>query len=765
MKKVLITIVHVALLSVLVHAQVFKVNALYYTVTDAVEKEVQIVPENYPTPSYAPQNVPTGDIIIPATVINPNDSETYTVTKISKSCFAYNNSITSVTIPNTVEIIDSLAFRECKFIETLTFAENSSLVRINNAAFSYNWALTELNLPEGLEVVEDWAFLECKNVTKVTLPSTINTLYEMSFRDLTAIKDFYILAQTPPSFVGVAPWAFYNTAGNATLWIPKGKSATYTGDPWGTFKAKKEILPLDEQVVKVGNLFYKIIDLEAKKVMVVPENYPTLSYITPPTGSIVIPSSITHPGDNETYSVTKIGKNCFIYNNSITGITIPNTVEVIDTFSFNECKSLETLTFEENSSLKRINRSAFAYNWALEELNLPEGLEVVEDWVFLDCKSVTKITLPSTITTLYEMSFRDLNAIQDIYCLAPIPPSFIGVPPWAFYNTADKATLWIPQGKSATYTGDPWGTFKAKKEIVPLEDQVVQVGNLFYKIIDLEAKKVMVVPENYPTLNYTTKPTGNIVIPSSITHPGDNETYSVTKIGRSCFYYNNDITAVTIPNTVELIDSTAFNQCKSMATLTFAENSSLQRINRDAFAYCWGLTELNLPEGLQVVEDWVFLDCKNVTKVTLPSTVTSLYAYSFRDMTSLDDVYCLASNPPTVNVGGTFYGTPITDINLWVPAGKISNYNTIVPWSNFKTIQTIILSNNALPANNVTYNIVRIVFGIDIQMNDAGKDIHIMDVNGRTIYNVKSNNGSNYVNLNKGVYLIRIEDKVTKIVV
>lgn len=60
---------------------------------------------------------------------------------------------------------------------------------------------------------------------------------------------------------------------------------------------------------------------------------------------------------------------------------------------------------------------------------------------------------------------------------------------------------------------------------------------------------------------------------------------------------------------------------------------------------------------------------------------------------------------------------------------------------------------------------MRIVFGIDIQMNDAGKDIHIMDVNGRTIYNVKSNNGSNYVNLNKGVYLIRIEDKVTKIVV
>ena len=52
---------------------------------------------------------------------------------------------------------------------------------------------------------------------------------------------------------------------------------------------------------------------------------------------------------------------------------------------------------------------------------------------------------------------------------------------------------------------------------------------------------------------------GNVVIPESVTYNGT--TYPVTNIWSSAFYECNDLTSITIPNSVTSIGNSAFYDC------------------------------------------------------------------------------------------------------------------------------------------------------------------------------------------------------------
>lgn len=489
MKKLLLIVAQMALLFVFVNGQVFKVGALYYTVTDVPLKKAMVVPENYPTRNYSPANKPTGNITIPSTVLNPNDNETYTVTKISKDCFNYDDVLTGIVIPKTVEVVDTGAFGFCSALTSVVFEKGgTNPLRINRNAFGYSNKFETLELPDNLTAIEDYAFLECIKIESVTLSENLIELYETAFFKLDNLKTFICRAQNPPTFktankAGEEPnpgAVFLSTdISKVTLWVPEGRSSYYTGNPWQYFKEKKEVVPIEKQVVKVGNLYYKITDLDNKKVMVVPENYPTLNYspANKPTGNITIPSSINHPGDNQNYTVAKISKQCFIYNNDLTGIIIPNTVEVVDTSAFQECRNLESLIFEEGGvNPAVIRRAAFSYCTKVPELVIPDNYTVIEDWVFENNTAATSVTLPKNLTHLYERSFWELTSLQSLYCRAQNAPTVVPndgderdpYPPGIFEWKTNIANvdLFIPVGSSASYSGTPWSSFKSKTEMI-----------------------------------------------------------------------------------------------------------------------------------------------------------------------------------------------------------------------------------------------------------------------------------------------------------
>ena len=78
-----------------------------------------------------------------------------------------------------------------------------------------------------------------------------------------------------------------------------------------------------------------------------------------------------------------------------------------------------------------------------------------------------------------------------------------------------------------------------------------------------------------------------------------------------------------------------------------------------------------------------------MTSITIPSSVTTIYARAFAGCTELANVYCYKETVPRTEIYNgqdIFYGSYIEYSTLHVPASAIEAYRTTEPWSQFGTI-------------------------------------------------------------------------------
>ncbi len=104
-------------------------------------------------------------------VIIPSKIQGKTVKGIGKDCFE-SRQITGVQIPETVQIIEAGAFRNCTKLETVIFANQKVSVEIGNSAFKGCTSLKSINLPItpkiGLSAFESCSSLKTLDIKKGT---------------------------------------------------------------------------------------------------------------------------------------------------------------------------------------------------------------------------------------------------------------------------------------------------------------------------------------------------------------------------------------------------------------------------------------------------------------------------------------------------------------------------------------------------------------------------------------------------------------------
>lgn len=109
----------------------------------------------------------------------------------------------------------------------------------------------------------------------------------------------------------------------------------------------------------------------------------------------------------------------------------------------------------------------------------------------------------------------------------------------------------------------------------------------------------------------------------------------VTTIGEDAFR-GYDMTHVTIPDSVIVIESSAFGSCECLTSIYFSK--SLEEVSESSFYGCEALTEVSLPESLKRIETSAFELCTSLKTVSLPNGLEYLGDCAFAQCDNLESL-------------------------------------------------------------------------------------------------------------------------------
>lgn len=469
-------------------------------------------------------------------------------------------------------------------------------------------------------------------------------------------------------------------------------------------------------------------------------------------GEITIPetvtAAVTYGGvlqGNATYKVIMLRANLFRavgsgVTSQITKITIPKTVQHIESRCFDAC----------------VNMTEFVIEGATDGTS---QLKEIDSHAFLNCKKLASITLPNTVTYLGD---DDPNSIEgsgmfegcESLTSFTFPSSYASrnLPSFTFKNCKNLATInWNGYNPKRLNNSAFWGCEKITWSQVPQSVEELGADCFAYcsslTSVDLKDIKKMdkEVFRNTPLTSVewpaaiTEIPAGTFLTCTSLTsitgiasQPGawDN----ITKIGEDAFNECKALTTIKLPNSLKTLDKQAFRSCWNLKNVEYS--NQLETIGEGAFrdningfekfyfkgsvknvgsyAFANGkLTCVHL-KGDMTMGDYVFQDdkslkyvefpatssatqpltkvtegmfqnCTSLPFITLPTTVTEIKTKAFDGCSSLKYVNILAASPATLGANAF-----PTTAGVYVKPSKLSAYQANAAWNAYSPTDTYV---------------------------------------------------------------------------
>ncbi|WP_335975952.1 leucine-rich repeat domain-containing protein [Gaetbulibacter jejuensis] len=360
-----------------------------------------------------------------------------------------------------------------------------------------------------------------------------------------------------------------------------------------------------------------------------------------------IPATVSY--NSTTYNVTGIGVLAF-QNNTITSVDIPNSVTTIGVGAFSG-STLNTVSI--GNGVVTVGASAF-YNCSITDVTIPasvtsignyafqnnslvnlsigNSVATIGNWAFTS-NQLASLTIPDSVTSIGEFAFQG-NPLTCIISEATVPPTITtsttsGMD--TFNTDRSNINLSIPSGTLSDYAAATWTGFNSVAEGVT---ENFTVNHITYAITSSTNNTVK-------TTDYNTTGGAVVNIPATVTRGC--ETYTVTEIGNNSFL-QNQLTSVTIPDTVISIGEGAFNN-NSISSLTLGSNVEI--IGNWAFRHN-SLTSLTIPNSVTSISIYAFGN-NNITNLSLGSSIEIIgdSAFSENDILSLtipDSVISIGDN-------------------------------------------------------------------------------------------------------------------------
>lgn len=595
--------------------------------------------------------------------------------------------VTKLTIPNTVKyignsaleggdvltevifesgsklkVIETNAFRYCNALETINFPETISYVG-TSAINGTEWLTSHsdgaiylgkvlytykgdcpatFNIKNGTEIIlggssDDSAFKNKDTLVTINFPKSVKTIFRNAFYGCSNLENVNL----NEGLLNIEEKAFYGCNSIETITIP----STVLNIHSTTFCYSSGLTAIN---VNANNPIYRS----------------TNGILFSGTKLLLYPRSKTNTSYTISNLITEIGNNAFYGANLLQSVGISSSVTIIGDNAFQGC-GLQSITIP--SSVVEVGDGVFSNCSSLASVTINNGLTKLGSSMFEYCP-ITTITIPSSVTEIGHHCFNNCTSLASVSFVSN--NTLKAIDSRAFYACVNLATITSGTGDSLT-SGFPLSVISTGESVFNLDASsfIPWYNNLSDGLVYIGG-----TANSYK---------GTMAPDTTLTFLDGTET-----IGGHAFANQTNLVAIKIPETVKLIQNTAFEYCTNLAIITFSGDSLLEEIGTYAFNNCTSLGGLVLPNSLKIINNRAFYNCTRMNGILIGQNIEEIGIKAFHNCGQDVDgilISISATTPPIMYTLFDLINYAETDVvRINVPNASLAAY--LSAWSVYEDL-------------------------------------------------------------------------------
>ncbi len=533
------------------------------------------------------------------------------------------------------------------------------------------------------------AFNQCTNIITMTIPESITSIGEYAFQSCSTMVEITCLATIPPVIYENTFWAV-----TAPIYVPD-ISAYQNAPYWSELNIQK----FPGKTMEIDGIYYEELDGDSVMVISGSNQY---------TGAVVIPAQVTDNGTvyrvtaigerafencseltsiSISENVTSIGEYAFAYCSGLTSITIPENVTYIGFCAFTNCTPTTVIWNAKNCNLNIYNDwgSRFGIfgtndngntNYSITTFTFGNTVETIPSYLCSGLAGLTSVIIPDNVTVIGEYSFSGCTGLTSL----TIPNSVKEISAGAFSGCINIKEITIGTGLELLEYYAFAGCKNIKKFICNSAkafegcyDDFGPNGELDYaKVGDEDLWEYAM--EGGIALTNTQIDT--IIAPANFFDIGEVAWSHLAKNIQYIQITGGELTADAFG-----VINRSFDKLQTL-DISAATNTE---IANNAIKGCDKLETLLLPSQLETVGYMAFAECVGLHTLNIPATVTEIADRAFEKCSAIQEITCLATNPPTI--AEKTFAEVNRSIPVYVQAESLESYKSDIYWSEFFNLQ------------------------------------------------------------------------------